>query len=581
MANCCAKLTNTYSTGCCDDPCPKKVYIQIKLKSLTGLPLCDLDSRATLAEGIVDCIYALDANCSFESCNLTANTRIGPLATDGSPLTYYTLCQTVDGKQVPDIDFVIDESHCGTVVHIKDVQQDSIVPGTGVCVCTGGGGGTVECCNTSAVLSGNVLTINQSNGSSINVDLSTLAGGVDTVTTLVNNGDNTYTYTNEAGEQTLVVDCCNTAASLSGTVLTVNQSNGNPISVDLASLAGGGGGTECCNTAASLSGNILTISQSNGTPVSVDLSALAGATECCNTGLSLTGTTLTITQSNGSPLSVDLSSLGGGGGGDIECCNTSASLTGTMLTINQSNGSPVMVDLAAVNTDCCNTGFSLSGNILTLSQSDGSPISVDLSSLAGTGGVECCNTSASIAGTTLTINQSNGSPVTVDLASLQSEECCNTGLTIDPNSGVMTLTQSNGATLTATIPDGGVNTVECCNTALTFDDATDVLTLTQSNGPTLTATIPNSATGAGCAVGSAACPNGSVGCQVGCYIFASAPIDAGGNSTNNSKWLEENFPAAGFCEFWVQCVINATGGQSEDWIVLADATGNLQWHQRS
>lgn len=447
-------------------------------------------------------------NCGWVSCNLIPNDLIGPLQTDGAPTTCYQVCQTVNGIALPDVYFVLDQTMCGSIVPLKDIQTTTLPADKGgPIVNPGGGGETVECCNTSAILSGTTLTINQSNGTPINVDLSTLAGGMDTVTTLTNNGDNTYTYTNEIGQQTLILECCNTNASLNGTVLTIAQSNSNPISVDLASLAGGGGGTECCNTAASLSGNVLTISQSNGTPVSVDLSALAGTgggTECCNTGLSLVGTTLTIDQSNGSPLSVDLAGLGGGG------------------------------------TECCNTGIALSG-------------------------------------TTLTVSQSNGTPVSVDLATLQSEECCNTALTFDDTTNILTLTQSNGATLTATVPDGGIGTVECCNTSLVFDDATDVLTLTQSNGSTLTTTLPSPA---GCAT-QTTCPNGATGCQVGCYVMGDTPIDAGGNSTVNSNWLEDNFPAAGFCEWYSACIVNATGSQSEDWIVLKDAQGQLGWHQRA
>jgi hypothetical protein len=88
------------------------------------------------------------------------------------------------------------------------------------------------------------------------------------------------------------------------------------------------------------------------------------------------------------------------------------------------------------------------------------------------------------------------------------------------------------------------------------------ITLTQTNGNTITIPL--------CSV---AGPGGLTGQPVGAMTVGCSTLDLAGAATPEAGW-----PAVGFPEFWQQTF---TGGQtgSEIWRVLADTTGQLQWHQ--
>jgi hypothetical protein len=216
-----------------------------------------------------------------------------------------------------------------------------------------------------------------------------------------------------------------TAATLTGTTLTVEIQNGAPVSVDLSSLIGtdnqtlnlvgtdlsiSNGNTVDLTpfvntdnqdlTAATLTGNILTIEIQNGAPVSVDLSALLGTDE---QDLSIVGDSLLITNGQG----VDLSPYINTDNQDL----TAATLTGTTLTVEIQNGAPVSVDLSSlVGTD--NQTLTLVGTDLSISNGN----TVDLTPFVNTDNQDL--TAATLTGNILTIEIQNGASVSVDLSSL-------------------------------------------------------------------------------------------------------------------------------------------------------------------
>jgi hypothetical protein len=246
---------------------------------------------------------------------------------------------------------------------------------------------------TAATLTGTTLTIEIQNGTPVSVDLSSLLGTDNQTLTLT--GTDLSISNGNTVDLSPFVNTDNqdlTAATLTGTVLTIEIQNGAPVSVDLNSLLGtdeqdliivgdsllitNGQGVDLTPyintdnqdlTAATLTGNTLTIEIQNGAPVSVDLSALLGTD---NQTLTLTGTDLTISNGN----TVDLSPFVNTDNQDL----TAATLTGTVLTIEIQNGAPVSVDLnSLLGTD--EQDLVIVGDSLLITNGQG----VDLSQYGG------------------------------------------------------------------------------------------------------------------------------------------------------------------------------------------------------
>ncbi|WP_309943289.1 tail fiber domain-containing protein, partial [Aureibacter tunicatorum] len=299
---------------------------------------------------------------------------------------------------------------------------------------------------TSAVLSGTELTISIENGASTTVDLAALEGSdnqsisydaTSHIITLEDGGTVDLSGLVSSDNQNL------TAASLSGTELTISIEDGDPVTVDLADLQNGVNSDEQDLTSAELSGTELTISIENGASTTVDLADLEGSdnqsisydatshiitledggtvdlsdlvsSDNQNlTAASLTGTELTISIEDGNPVTVDLVDLQNGVNSDEQDL-TSAVLSGTELTISIENGASTTVDLADLEgSDNQSISYDATSHIITLE--DGG--TVDLSGLVSSDNQNL--TSASLSGTELTISIEDGDPVTVDLADLQ------------------------------------------------------------------------------------------------------------------------------------------------------------------
>ena len=104
-----------------------------------------------------------------------------------------------------------------------------------------------------------------------------------------------------------------TELKLEGTVLTlVRNGQLTPLTVDLASLKGGGAGTDTYVTDLQLNSKSIVLKQNGKTDITLDLTPVLGGggagTDTYVTGFALDGNTLKLTQNNGqSELSVDLS----------------------------------------------------------------------------------------------------------------------------------------------------------------------------------------------------------------------------------------------------------------------------------
>ncbi len=283
----------------------------------------------------------------------------------------------------------------------------------------------------------------------------------ETITNIADNGNGTFTYTNESGAPQ-TINKADLTDNLDGT-FTFDNGNGSPITFV-------GTDTDTDDQTLSLVGSTLSIADGNSVDLSgfvstddqnltlvtntlsiedgnsVDLTPYLDNTDDQNiSGSGLAGTDLTIGIEGGTSETIDLSSLVGtddqtlsttGAAGNITIedgntininvddadadptneYNTGISFDGANLTVTDAGGNQV-VDISGVSTDDQNiSGSGLAGTDLTIGIEGGTSETIDLSSLVGT---DDQNISGSgLAGTDLTIGIEGGTSETIDLSSL-------------------------------------------------------------------------------------------------------------------------------------------------------------------
>lgn len=455
------------------------------------------------------------------------------------------------------------------------------------------------------------VTLFGSDGSASSVDICKLiedhcdVSGSETVTTLVDNGNNTFTYTSEDGTQTLLTFSGGTSDTntiydltyIGGSVIQLSGSDGSTDQIDLCSIVEG----NCSDNLVNNGNGTFTHTAVNNIVTTIDVCAAVQAGGCIpslvlnndgtytfNNGYG--GITNIVVSGGGTGATYDLIDNGNnsislvGSNGTVDtvdvCCTTAATLTGTVLTMAQSNGTSISVDLTALQSEeCCNTALTLDSNtgVLTLTQSNGQTLTATIP--PGTvNTVECCNTGATLTGNVLEITQSNGAPVSVDFSAILDDECCiqttlcdpagsevirvkdlNTGtfshydaLTLDPWTG-------DPNTLVA-CPSGGSGGTECCNTGMVLSLSGSVITgtITQSNGATITDTVDLSSLSGG---------------TTGCITYA--------DNANALPPLNypDNLVAPASVDKWCELRIDNGPTGCEIWRRLEAVDGTPQWHQ--
>ncbi|MFV0512484.1 MAG: tail fiber domain-containing protein [Jhaorihella sp.] len=308
-----------------------------------------------------------------------------------------------------------------------------------------------------------------------------------------------------------------TDVSVSGTTLTITESNGATWNVTLPS----GGGTDTYTTAASIAGGNLILTRNNGLPPLTV--ALPVDPDSYVTGMSLSGDELTLTRNNGLPdLAVTLPSGGGADGNDYV---DGVSISGGVLTLTRTGSLPDLTATLPADQNTTNLAMSVSGGVLTLSDTDGNNVSTTLPShennyvdtlnfdtgtrvltvgrngglpdltvtIPGGSGADGNNyvTGATVSGGDLVLTRNGGLPdITVTLPAATDTYAT----AVDITGTTLTISRNNGLPdLTATIP---VN--DTYVTSMEFDNTSRVLTLVRNNGqPNLTVTIPAGGGGTG------------------------------------------------------------------------------------
>lgn len=276
---------------------------------------------------------------------------------------------------------------------------------------------------------------------------------------------------------------------LTGTTLSISDGN----SVNLSSLAGGGGGSDDQVLSASLNGTDLTISLEDGGSQTIDLSSLSGSsTDDQKITASLNGTDLIITLEDGGSERIDLSSLGGNGGSDDQQISD-FSLNGTEITLSLEDGGTATLDLSSAippggSDDQIITDFTLNGSDLTIALEDGGDQTVDLSSLQGGSASDDQQLeSVTLDGNDLTIVLEDGGMQTVDLSSLSG----GTGGTDDQQISDFSL---NGTELTMSLEDGGSASVDLASILPPGGTDDQEITDFSLNGTELTLTLEDGGT---------------------------------------------------------------------------------------
>ncbi len=279
---------------------------------------------------------------------------------------------------------------------------------------------------SNTVAGNRIATVTDAGGSSTDID--------ETVTTLVDNANGSFTYTSEDGTATTFTETDDqTAAEVSYDNSTSGLTAGDTQAA-IDELAAGS--TDDQNlTGASLTGNTLQIDIEDGSSASVDLSALVDDADADPTNelqtISRTGTDVTLSD----------------GGGTVSVAdndNDSSNETNTAFAVNAGNleitdaAGTLSVPVSSLGSDDQN--LTLAGN--TLSIEDGN--SVDLSGFVST---DDQNISGSgLSGTDLTIGIENGTNEVIDLSSLVDDADA------DPTNELQTISRTG---TDVTLSDGG------------------------------------------------------------------------------------------------------------------------------
>ena len=127
-------------------------------------------------------------------------------------------------------------------------------------------------------LAGGTLTLTRDDGSTFDVDLSALVNVPETVTTLVDNGDGTVTYTSEDGTVTTSTAPVETLTSLTvaGNTLTYVDEAGNSADIDLSVYIDDTNLARIVNGTLDAATGIATFTRDDGSDFTLDLSSLLG-----------------------------------------------------------------------------------------------------------------------------------------------------------------------------------------------------------------------------------------------------------------------------------------------------------------
>jgi hypothetical protein len=313
---------------------------------------------------------------------------------------------------------------------------------------------------------------------------------------LVDNLDGTYDFTDAAGNTTTITDTSiSTLVNNGDATFTYTNENGVPITIDLISadanndiVAGTDGGLYLnvaavtiaeTNTTLGFNGatNELTYTNELGNNPVLDLSSIDTDTDDQTVdGLTFNAGTgelaISLEDDGTAPVTVDLSAL------DTNTTNTSLTEDGTNLILTDSDTNTVTIPLADIGTDdqtvdglTFNAGTGELG--ISLEDDGAAPVTVDLSALD----TNTTNTSLTEDGTNLILTDSDTNTVTIPLADIGTDDQTVDGLTFNAGTGELAISLEDDGAAPVTVDLSALDTDDQQVDTFSFNAATGELTL--------------------------------------------------------------------------------------------------------
>ncbi|MBF4982797.1 hypothetical protein FNJ87_00060, partial [Nonlabens mediterrranea] len=250
------------------------------------------------------------------------------------------------------------------------------------------------------------LDYTDENGVTTQLDFTALVQNLETITTLVDNADGTFTYTNEAG--TPVIIDTNAAETLTTLVLNADDTNldytdenGVTTQLDFTALVQN---LETITTLVDNADGTFTYTNEAGTPVTIDTNAAETLTTLV---LNADDTNLDYTDENGVTTQLDFTALVQ----NLETITTLVDNADGTFTYTNEAGTPVIIDTNAAETL---TTLVLNADDTNLDYTDENGVTTQLDFTALVQNLETITTLVDNADGTFTYTNEAGTPVTID-----------------------------------------------------------------------------------------------------------------------------------------------------------------------
>ncbi|KEZ94313.1 hypothetical protein IL45_02215, partial [Nonlabens ulvanivorans] len=320
------------------------------------------------------------------------------------------------------------------------------------------------------------LDYTDEDGVTTQLDFTALVQNLETITTLVDNTDGTFTYTNEAG--TPVTIDTNAAETLTTLVLNADDTNldytdedGVTTQLDFTALVQN---LETITTLVDNTDGTFTYTNEAGTPVTIDTNAAETLTTLV---LNADDTNLDYTDEDGVTTQLDFTALVQ----NLETITTLVDNTDGTFTYTNEAGTPVTIDTNAAETL---TTLVLNPNNTSLDYTDEDGVTTQLNFTALVQNLESQDISTD--GNPGNISISNGSTINLNVDDADSDSANEVNTAFAVNGANLEITDSNG---TLSVPLASIGSDDQTITDFSYDDVTNVLTITLEDGNTSTVNL--------------------------------------------------------------------------------------------
>ncbi|WP_299363527.1 hypothetical protein [Winogradskyella sp.] len=323
---------------------------------------------------------------------------------------------------------------------------------------------------TTLVDNGNgTITYTDEDGVDTVIDITAMIDAHETLTTLVDNGDGTMTYTDEDGVAT-VIDIANleTLTSLvdnGNSTMTYTDEDGVATIIDIAAMIAT---NETLTTLVDNGNGTITYTDEDGVDTVIDITAMIAAHETLTTLVDNGDGTMTYTDEDGVATVIDISNL--------ETLTTLVDNGDGTMTYTDEDGVATVIDIA--NLETLTSLVDNGDGTMTYTDEDGAATVIDIANL------ETLTSLVDNGDGTMTYTDEDGAATVIDIANLETL----TSL-VDNGDGTMTYTDEDGVAtvidVSAIANTSVVTQVVTGNEIATHDDGDGNVTSIQETVTTL------------------------------------------------------------------------------------------------